>query len=96
MRTNKWAVAALAIASVIAVANTASAEVSNPAPTDIASIESSENGDYAVEFFADDLNGSAYGASGLIIPVRNHRMRRTLLKPRTSFVRPLLQSVENL
>jgi len=65
----------------------APARVVDPNPND---------GDYAYDFFADDLQANAYGVGGAVIRVRDKVVRRTLIRPRTSFVSHLLQSVENI
>jgi hypothetical protein len=55
-----------------------------------------EDGDYAYDFFADNLQANAYGEGGGIIRVRDKVVRRTLIRPRTSFVSHLLKSVESI
>jgi hypothetical protein len=52
--------------------------------------------DYAVSFFDDDLNASSDMAMGDVIRTPAPPVRRTLLRPRTSFVRALIRSVEEL
>ena len=53
-----------------------------------------DDGDYAYDFFADNLQGDAYGVGGAVIRVRDKVVRRTLIRPRISFVSHLLKSVE--
>ena len=45
---------------------------------------------------ADNLQASAHGANGLVIPVRGKPVRRTLIRPRSSFVAQMLRSVEHI
>ena len=55
-----------------------------------------KNADYAVEFFVDHLAGSNYGEDGAVIRVRDKTVRRTLIRPRCSFVSHLLKSVQDV
>jgi hypothetical protein len=53
-------------------------------------------GDYEYDFFNDHLQAGTNGAEGAIIRVRDKIVRRTLIRPRISFVSHLLKSVEDI
>ena len=59
-------------------------------------ITEDKGADYEVQFFDDVLAGSGYAPNGDNITVRPGGVRQTLLRPRTSFVRALIRSVEQL
>lgn len=59
--------------------------------------ESSGGGDgYGYEFSDDPLSAGGFGPNDATIRVRPGPVRRTLIRPRTSFVPEMLKSVENL
>lgn len=70
--------------------------IASPASAQVESIESANNGDYTVDFFADNLSGSNYGSNSAVIKVRAPALRRTLIRPRTSMVKQLIWSIEDL
>ncbi len=57
----------------------------------------SEDGDgYGYEFADDPLTAGGFGPNDATIRVRPGPIRRTLIRPRTSFVPEMLKSVEDL
>ncbi len=84
---------AIAAAAVVALVLGSGSALAGPAR---AVGSSTGEGDYAYDFFADNLEGSAYGIGGAVIRVRDKVVRRTLIRPRTSFVSHLLKSVEEI
>jgi hypothetical protein len=59
--------------------------------------ESEGDGDgYGYEFGDDPLSAGGFGPNDATIRVRPGPVRRTLIRPRTSFVPEMLKSVENL
>jgi hypothetical protein len=57
----------------------------------------SESGDgYGYEFSDDPLSAGGFGPNDATIRVRPGPVRRTLIRPRTSFVPEMLKSVENI
>jgi len=59
--------------------------------------EDGEDGDgYGYEFSDDPLSAGGFGPNDATIRVRPGPVRRTLIRPRTSFVPEMLKSVENL
>ncbi len=62
-----------------------------------AAATSADDGEgYGYEFEDDPLNANAFGPNDATIRVRKGPVRRTLIRPRTSFVPEMLKSVENL
>ncbi len=55
-----------------------------------------EDEGYSYEFEDDDLLGEAFGADGDLIVLRAAPARTLLLRPRTSFVREIIESIEEL
>jgi hypothetical protein len=51
---------------------------------------------YGYEFADDPLSAGGFGPTDATIKVRPGPVRRTLIRPRTSFVPEMLKSVENL
>jgi hypothetical protein len=51
---------------------------------------------YGYEFSDDPLSAGGFGPNDATIRVRPGPVRRTLIRPRTSFVPEMLKSVENL
>ena len=89
----KRAQQALAAAAVLAMVLASSSAVAGTART----VETrSDDGDYGYDFFNDYLQANAYGEGGAVIRVRDKVVRRTLIRPRTSFVSHLLMSVEKI
>jgi hypothetical protein len=59
--------------------------------------ETAGDGDgYGYEFGDDPLTAGGFGPNDATIRVRPGPIRRTLIRPRTSFVPEMLKSVENL
>ena len=59
------------------------------------SVEGDGDG-YGYEFGDDPLTAGGFGPNDATIRVRPGPVRRTLIRPRTSFVPEMLKSVENL
>jgi hypothetical protein len=57
---------------------------------------SSKEEGYGYEFGDDPLSAGGFGPNDATIKVRPGPVRRTLIRPRTSFVPEMLKSVENL
>ncbi len=56
-----------------------------------------DSGDgYGYEFGDDPLSAGGFGPNDATIRVRPGPVRRTLIRPRTSFVPEMLKSVENI
>ena len=51
---------------------------------------------YEYEFEDDPLNAGGFGADDARIRIRRGAQRTTLIKPRTSFIRELIKSVEDI
>ena len=51
---------------------------------------------YGYEFDDDPLSAGGFGPNDATIRVRPKAMRTTLIRPRTSFIKEMLKSVENL
>lgn len=60
-----------------------------------AEAESTEDG-YGYKFSDDPLTAGGFGPTDATIKVRPQGVRRTLIRPRTSFVSEMLKSVENI
>ncbi len=58
--------------------------------------EGGEGEGYGYEFADDPLSAGGFGPTDATIRVRPGPVRRTLIRPRTSFVPEMLKSVENL
>ena len=79
--------AALTAAAILLVSTTSFAQ----------DAKDSEDGDgYGYEFADDPLTAGGFGPNDATIRVRPVPIRRTLIRPRTSFVPEMLKSVENL
>jgi hypothetical protein len=85
-------VASLVVGSAIALfSSTAFAQGKNVKSSD------DDGGDgYGYEFGDDPLSAGGFGPNDATIRVRPGPVRRTLIRPRTSFVPEMLKSVENL
>jgi hypothetical protein len=59
-------------------------------------ITEDDGADYTVAFFQDNLTADGDGALGDVIRTPPAPVRRTLIRPRTSFVRQLILTVEQL
>jgi hypothetical protein len=67
------------------------------ASADEAAVDTSENdGGYGYAFRDDPLQAGVSGASGAVIKLRSQVVRRTLIRPRASFVPEMLKSVETI
>ncbi len=60
------------------------------------STDGGEGEGYGYEFADDPLSAGGFGPTDATIRVRPGPVRRTLIRPRTSFVPEMLKSVENL
>lgn len=68
-----------------------------PASADEPAVTTSEtDGGYGYDFRDDPLQAGIAGASGAVIKLRSHVVRRTLIRPRASFVPEMLKSVETI
>ncbi len=77
--------------AVICFSSAAFAQGAGPKATD------SDDGDgYGYEFGDDPLSAGGFGPNDATIRVRPGPVRRTLIRPRTSFVPEMLKSVENI
>ena len=56
----------------------------------------SKQDEYSYEFDDDPLSASGFGPNDSTIRVRRGARRSTLIKPRTSFIKELIWSVEQL
>ena len=65
------------------------------AQEDVKTVEGGGEG-YGYEFADDPLSAGGFGPTDATIRVRPGPVRRTLIRPRTSFVPEMLKSVENL
>ena len=86
------ALGVVAAAGVLFVASNAFAQVAR-------TIEDAASGGeegYGYEFGDDPLTAGGFGPNDATIRVRPGPVRRTLIRPRTSFVPEMLKSVENL
>jgi len=83
----KTAAAALTAAAILLVTSSSFAQA-----------KESDSGDegYGYEFADDPLTAGGFGPNDATIRVRPGPIRRTLIRPRTSFVPEMLKSVENL
>ncbi|MBM4358818.1 MAG: hypothetical protein FJ096_12005 [Deltaproteobacteria bacterium] len=64
-----------------------------------AQVKSSDAGDgsgYGYEFADDPLSAGGFGPTDATIRVRPGPVRRTLIRPRTTFIPEMLKSVEQL
>lgn len=86
-RSMKFALAAVAFGSVLALSSVAFAQGVKDAKTDEG---------YGYEFDDDPLNAGGFGPNDATIRVRPRAARTTLIRPRTSFVPEMLKSVENI
>jgi hypothetical protein len=82
-------VGALCGVAVICVSSAAFAQGTGPKSSD------SDEG-YGYEFGDDPLSAGGFGPNDATIRVRPGPVRRTLIRPRTSFVPEMLKSVENI
>jgi hypothetical protein len=89
--TVRGMVAATAAAGILLLSSAAMAQ-------DVKSTDSGgDDGDgYGYEFGDDPLTAGGFGPNDATIRVRPGPVRRTLIRPRTSFVPEMLKSVENL
>jgi len=88
------AAALLAGIAVLLVSTTVFAQ---PGGAGVKSTDSEGDGDgYGYEFGDDPLTAGGFGPNDATIRVRPGPVRRTLIRPRTSFVPEMLKSVENI
>jgi hypothetical protein len=66
------------------------------AQEDVRTVEGGSGEGYGYEFADDPLSAGGFGPNDATIRVRPGPVRRTLIRPRTSFVPEMLKSVENL
>lgn len=64
--------------------------------TAFAQAASEEEEGYGYEFSDDPLTAGGFGPNDATIRVRPGPVRRTLIRPRTTFVPEMLKSVENI
>jgi len=63
---------------------------------DVKAVDGDDGDGYGYEFGDDPLTAGGFGPNDATIRVRPGPVRRTLIRPRTSFVPEMLKSVENL
>jgi len=85
------ALGAVAAAGILFVASNAFGQTRTVEDT-----ESGGEDGYGYEFGDDPLTAGGFGPNDATIRVRPGPVRRTLIRPRTSFVPEMLKSVENL
>ncbi|MCC6525190.1 MAG: hypothetical protein IT373_21230 [Polyangiaceae bacterium] len=59
-------------------------------------IEDKGTGDVVYKFGDDPLSALGRDTNLAVLKVRNHTVRKTLIRPRVSFVREMLKSVESI
>lgn len=92
MKSSARVVASLVVGSAIALFSTSAfAQGKNVKTND----DGGDDG-YGYEFGDDPLQAGGFGPNDATIRVRPGPVRRTLIRPRTSFVPEMLKSVENL
>lgn len=92
MKVARITAAGLTLAGIVFASSTAFAQ-------DVKETDSGGGGDgdgYGYEFADDPLSAGGFGPNDATIRVRPGPVRRTLIRPRTSFVPEMLKSVENL
>jgi hypothetical protein len=85
----------LAASALAAGAIMLSSSVAHAQGKDVKSTDGDGEG-YGYEFGDDPLSAGGFGPNDATIRVRPGPIRRTLIRPRTSFVPEMLKSVENL
>ncbi len=101
MRRDRAAVCALALLLAAVAARPARADdtpakvTSTSAPV-AAAVTTAAGAGYGFIFRDDPLSGAPFAADGARVPLVIHRMRQTLIRPRTTFVGALLKTVEGL
>lgn len=88
MKVARITAAGLTVAGILFASSTAFAQ-------DVTETEGDGDG-YGYEFADDPLSAGGFGPNDATIRVRPGPVRRTLIRPRTSFVPEMLKSVENL
>ena len=89
MKVARITAAGLTLAGILFASSTAFAQ----------GVKETESGDgegYGYEFADDPLSAGGFGPNDATIRGRPGPVRRTLIRPRTSFVPEMLKSVENL
>ncbi|HHH30949.1 MAG TPA: hypothetical protein ENK57_21755 [Polyangiaceae bacterium] len=89
MKVARITAAGLTLAGILFASSTAFAQ-------GVKETESSDGEGYGYEFADDPLSAGGFGPNDATIRVRPGPVRRTLIRPRTSFVPEMLKSVENL
>lgn len=90
MNVARITAAGLTLAGILFASSTAFAQ-------GVKETEGGGDGDgYGYEFADDPLSAGGFGPNDATIRVRPGPVRRTLIRPRTSFVPEMLKSVENL
>jgi hypothetical protein len=87
MKVARITAAGLTMAGILFASSTAFAQ-------DVTESDTDEG--YGYEFADDPLSAGGFGPNDATIRVRPGPVRRTLIRPRTSFVPEMLKSVENL
>ena len=82
--------ATLVAAGIVLISTSAFAQKASAKSTD------SDGEGYGYEFADDPLSAGGFGPNDATIRVRPGPVRRTLIRPRTSFVPEMLKSVENI
>ena len=94
MKISKQLVASMVVGGAVALfSSTAFAQGGNNVKSTDA--EGGDDG-YGYEFGDDPLSAGGFGPNDATLRVRPGPVRRTLIRPRTSFVPEMLKSVENL
>jgi opacity protein-like surface antigen len=99
IRSTRLGAGLLAAAAVVLMASQAFAQPAAkdpPGPAGAAGAAGKKDAGYGYEFSDDPLNAGGFGPHDATIRVRPGPVRTTLIRPRTSFVPEMLESVENL
>ncbi len=89
MNVARITAAGLTLAGILFASSTAFAQ-------DVKETDGGDGDGYGYEFADDPLSAGGFGPNDATIRVRPGPVRRTLIRPRTSFVPEMLKSVENL
>lgn len=89
MNVARITAAGLTLAGILFASSTAFAQ-------DVTETDGGDGDGYGYEFADDPLSAGGFGPNDATIRVRPGPVRRTLIRPRTSFVPEMLKSVENL
>ena len=91
MKVARITAAGLTLAGILFASSTAFAQ-----GADVKETGEGDGDGYGYEFADDPLSAGGFGPNDATIRVRPDPIRRTLIRPRTSFVPEMLKSVENL